>query len=243
MAKKSLIARLRDKQKKIKESGQGYPYFLIPEGVTRMRPVWCGEDQDWSLEVVFFYLGKEMGGFISPATFGEKCAFHRMHKKLSDSKDEDEREYAKNKLRPGRKFAVGVYRYKDAEGTEVDEQSGVKCAILAPSVVDKMLDLYLDADNGDFTDPIKGYDLKFKRTGKGKNDTEYNVVKGKNTKASKKFRGPYNIEELVRKILPTYEQTKEMLEKYMNLAPDDEAESSTKKKKPIKKKVKKSKDL
>lgn len=243
MGKQSLRERLEQRQKDLKNSSKGYKMFKISEGTSRYRILFCGEDEDWALEVKVFYLGKDIGYVISPSTLGEKCAIAKEHKKLTgeDSSAED-REFAKKYLRPGRKFVVPAVRYKDEDGKELETESGAKLLMLAPSTYDAALELWLDKENGDFTLPLEGYDLKFKRTGKGKNDTEYKVVPCKQSKAPKGFRGPYNVEEMLKEIMPSYKETKELLEKYLSLdldsgSDDEEEEQSSKKKK------KKNKDL
>lgn len=237
MAKKSLRERLAERQADLKNSSKGYKLFKIPEGTTRFRLLFCGEEEDWAMEVTCFYLGKDLGYVISPKTLGEKCAIYKSYKQLSgDNANADEREFAK-KFKPQRKFVAPSVRYKDADGNELDNEAGAKLLLLAPGTYDAALELWLDKENGDFTHPTEGYDLKFKRTGKGKNDTEYKVVPCKNTKAPKGFRGPYNVEEMLRAVIPTYAETKAMLEKFLNLEPEEEQEEQPKKKK------KKNKDL
>jgi hypothetical protein len=235
--KQTLKDKLANKQKDLKAQSSGGKYFTFKEGITRMRPVWCGKEEDWGIEVIYFFLGKDLGGIISPATFDMPCAIFKRAEKMANSKKESDREFAKKFLRKGRKFAVPHIRYNDPKGKELDERAGVKLALLAPGQYDALLDLYLDDENGDFTDPIEGYDIKYKRVGKGMMDTQYSVIRCQPTKAPKDFRGPYNVEEMVKANMPSYDETKEILDKFMNSSHEDEDDE------PVKKKKKKSKDL
>src|SRR6185369_7077990 len=131
--------------------------------------------------------------------------------------------------------------YKDEKGKEIDKEAGVKLLLVSAGVYQELIDLYLDSDAGDFTDPIKGYDIKIKRTGKGMTDTEYTVLRGNPSKLDKAYRKEVDPEAMVKALVPTYEETKQMLEDFLHLAPEEEEEKSSKKDK--KKKKKKSKDL
>ena len=239
--KSSLRERLQKRREDLKRSGPG-KFFTCKEGITRVRILPVGEENEWGLEVTYFYLGlKDNMALISPATFNEKCAVMDAYTKLSNSKDPADREFAK-KFKPSRRFMAPVIKYKDDNGKEIDTESGVKLLLMTGGVYQEAIDLYLDDDNGDFTDPIKGYDLKIKRTGKGKTDTEYKVLTGKVSKLAKEYRAEVDLEKMVREIIPTYKETKVILEEFLNLPPkeDDEEEEAPKKKTS---KKKRSKDL
>lgn len=230
---KSLIERLKEKQENIRKNSQGSPYHLIPEGTTRFRILPVGDDQDWSLEVVYFYPNKDIGGFISPVQWGKKCAFMEAYEKLKQSEDPKDNEFAK-KIKPKKKFLVPAIKYTDATGTTIDESAGVRLVLLSQSAVTQLIDLFVDEkDNGDFTHPLTGYDVKIKRTGKGQYDTEYSVIAGKPSKLAKAYRGIVNIEEMAKAITPTYEETKQRLESFMGVTDsgDDETPAPPKKKK------------
>lgn len=239
MAKKeSLKERLKKRKGTLKTRGGGdFKFYTIPEGVTRMRPLPVGEENDWAFEATTFYLGKELGTVISPITFGGKCALMKKHLALKESKNEMDKDFAKNKLAPRNKWFVPHIKFTDEKGTEIDPGEA-KLTMLATGQYNDLLDLYLDDEQGDFTDPINGYDIKYKRTGKGKMDTEYSLTPCKPTKLAKEFRKEtYNPEEMLKALVPTYEETKEFLERFLNAAGSDEEETSEK---PFKKKKKKS---
>lgn len=231
------------KQEDLKtRKGGGYNTFVIMEGKTRFRILFCGDDEDWAMEVTAFFLSKEIGLVISPKTFGEKCAIYEGYEEMKNSKSEDDRKFAST-FKPSTKWLAPAVRYKDEDGKELDSEAGMKPLVMAKSAYEDALDLWLDKENGDFTHPLEGYDLKFTRTGKGKNDTKYGAIACKPTKAPKGFRGPVNLEEVVRSIMPTYKETKALLEKFLNITPeDDEDEPKSKKDKGEKKKKKKKKN-
>lgn len=209
--KKKLLAR----KKKISESGEGNAmlYFKADETV-RIRPLPVGEDQEFGMEIVYFYPNSDIKGVISPMTFGESCALYEKYEELKASKDDSDKELA-TALKPKRKFVVPVIKYTDLKGKQVDERAGVKLAQLTSSQYQDFIDLFLDEDNGDFTDPKNGYDLKITRTGSGQYDTEYSTIPGAKSALHSKFNKIYNIEELLRKEVPSYEETQEILAKFL----------------------------
>jgi len=236
MAKQlSLKERLAQKREDIKNKSKSFAYYAIKEGTTRFRHLPVGEEKDWSIEAICFFLGMEIGLVISPATFGEKCALMQAHTELSSSKSEKDRELAK-RLKPSRKFFSPVVKYLDEKGKDLDVDGGAKLLALTPGTVNEVIDLFLDEDEaGDFTNPQTGYDLKYSRTGKGKMDTEYTVRACKPTALrNKKFAGKtYDPEAMLREIMSSYKDTKVKLEKFLNLPAEGEEQpkSGVKKKK------------
>lgn len=236
----SLKERLAKKKENLKSGGGSFKTFVIKEGTTRFRHLPVGEEKDWSIELKTLFLSKELGMLISPATFGEKCAFDEAYKELSNSKDPDEREMAK-KLKFSRRLGIVSGKYKDEKGKEPDEEAGVKLLVATGGIVNELIELYLDEEFGDFTDAKSGYDLKYKRTGKGKNDTEYSVIRCDKSKLPACWKGTYDPEKMVRDIMPSYKETKEMLNKFLALPSEDEPTEEAPRKE--KKKKKKNRDL
>jgi hypothetical protein len=236
-----LRKKLQKKQEEIKKksSGGGLGFFTIKEGTTRMRLLPVGEENEPGLEIKQVYLGQKIGGVILPSTFGLKCAITTKYEKLKASKDPGDREIAE-KLKPKSKYMVLAIRYKDDKGLELDEQAGVKPLILSGGQYNEIIEYFLDDETGDMTDPLKGYDIKFKRSGKTMTDTEYSMVPCKPTKCPKSFRGPFDLEEEIKKIIPSYEETKDKLNEFLTGASGDEEDDEPA---PIKKKKKKAKDL
>lgn len=227
--KLSLREKLEKKRLDLNSKGPG-KFITCKEGITRIRILPTGAEKEWALEVVYFYLGvKGNMALISPATFGEKCAVMEAYNEMSNSKDPKDREFAAQH-KPGRRFMAGVIKYKDDGGREIDTEIGVKLILMTGGMYQEAIDLYLDDDNGDFTDPINGYDLKIKRTGKGKMDTEYKVLTGKPSKLAKEYRKEIDLEKMIRDIMPSYKETKILRDDFLNLPPDDEVEEAPKKK-------------
>lgn len=222
--RKKLLQRKEDIKK-----GSGGDLIIFKEGTTRFRVLPCGEDSDFAQEVVQFYLGKELGGIISPATFGEPCAIMERYNELK-SGDEDEQELAKT-FRPRRRFFAPAVKYNDEKGKELDLTP--RLAILTNEMYDTLIDMMLDEEKGDFTDKDEGYDLKVKREGTGQFDTSYKVFDTKPTKlADKELRKKlFNPEDMVREMLPTYEQTEEKINRFLGISSDDDEDEKPKKKK------------
>lgn len=246
---KDLRKRLLEKQKKLQEQGSGdYKTMIIKDGTNRIRVANVGTDNAWDLEAVFFWLGDKVKGYLSPATFGEKCAVMKHYEKLKNSSDDDDQEMAKE-MKPKQRWVVPAYRYKDEKGKEIDSEMGCKPLILVKDVYQPMLDVFLDEEGGDFTDPVNGFDFKIKKTGKGRTGTEYTAMKCNATKLPKEFRKEVDLEKMVRGIIPTYEESKAILKQFLNGSEadddDDDAPKSKKSKSKgkDKKKKKKGKDL
>lgn len=225
-----LIQRKKDFENKNK-GGLVYP----KEGTLRLRIKSPGDDQELLLEIIQFYLGRDLGGVISPATFGEPCPFMEKYKELKESSDEDDRELAKE-LVPKRKYVLGAILYKDEKGKEIDPDGIDKGVMVARGVYQDIIDLYLDEDEwGDMTDPSEGYDIKISRSGSGKNDTSYTVSPCQKKKIDKKYQGTIDLEGIVRAQIKSYDELEELLSKFLNVPmgddEDDEDEKPKKKKK------------
>ena len=230
MAKESLKERLRKKQSELKSKGGSGNILFLKDGQTvRARVLPAGKEQEFVIEVIQFYLGSEIKGVISPATFGEPCAIYDAYNELKSSKDNEDKEMAK-KFNPRRRYLAYCVLYKDDRGKEVDENSP-KFVLLTSSQYQKILDLYMDeAEWGDMTQlDDNGYDLKFGRTGSGKMDTEYTVAPCKNTSCPKPFAKTHDIVQEVHKIMPSFEETKELLDKFLGSSVIDEEEEESKK--------------
>ena len=241
MAKKeSLKERLKKKQEDLIARGQsGAIYFQKPNTTIRIRILHMGEEEEFIKEITQFYMGQDIKGVISPDTFGQPCAIMESYEELKNSSDDDDKDIA-SKFTPRKRYLALVAFYKDEKGENVDESISPKFLLLSGGVYQDILTHYLDEDEwGDMTDPEKGYDIKIKRVGAGKNDTEYTVTPCKNTKAPKGFRGTYNLDAEITKIMPTYEKTKEYIETFLGLDPEEDDDEPKKKKK----KVSKKKDL
>ena len=219
----------RKKQLESKGSGSG---FIYPkEGTLRMRIKSPGDDKELGMELVTFYLGSDIGSIVSPATFDEPCPFMEKYKELKESSDDADKELAKEKFVPRRKYVIGGVIYTDEKGKNLDYDGKDKAVQIPRSVYQDIIDLYLDEDEaGDMTDPITGYDIKIVRTGSGKFDTSYSVRNCKSSKLDKKYRSELNLEDIVRNQIKSYDELEEELNKFLNEVPDDEEDDKPKKK-------------
>lgn len=231
----SRIDKLRARQAELKKGNGQYDTFIFKEGVIRMRPLQVPEDEEFAVKVTYIFLNKDLGGFVSPASFDEPCPALEMYKKLIKG-DEDDKEMA-NKIKPKQRYFSPHIRYKDINGKEVDTEAGVKLAQLTKGQYDALIELYLDNEQGDFTDPVNGYDIKYKRTGSGQFDTEYTLMPCKTSPTPKAYRKIYDVQQMVRDLVPTYEKIEEMINKFFGLTPDADEEDEAPKKKVIKKRV------
>lgn len=237
-----LKKKLLKRKEAIKNSGGGLKgVILFQEGKKRVRFLPVGEE-DFAVEAKTFYLGNDIKGVISPATFGLPCGINETYEKFRKG-DESEQELAAT-FKPGKKFYSPALAYKDEKGKEIDDR-GAQLANLTNGMYNELIDWMLDDDYGDFTDAKTGYDVKVKREGKTKTDTEYSLMKMNSSKLDKKYNKIYNPEEMLKAILPTYEETQQKMAQFLGLEVEDLFSKKKKKKKsseddePKKKKKKK----
>lgn len=234
--KEKMLAR----KKALESKGSGNGLVFPKEGILRIRIKSPGDDQELGYEVVQFYI-PGVGGFISPATFNEPCPFMEKYQELKNSKDEEDKELAK-KLVPRHRFIIGGVIFEDDKGSKVAYDGQNKGVLIAGSIYQDIIDLYLDEDEaGDMTDPVNGYDIKITRSGSGKFDTTYSVRACKPTKLDKNYREPLDLEAIVRSQIKSYEELEEELAKFLNETPTDDDEVEVKSEKKEKHKDKKDK--
>lgn len=232
MAKKTLKQRMKEKKAKIAErSSGGGNIIYLKEGTKRVRPLFVGEETDFLFEARYFYLGKDIGGFISPATFGEPCPAMEKYQELKEN-DPDEAK----KMVPKTSYFLAVAVYEDEKGKKLDQRDSGKLVKITNGLAQDIIDLFLDEDEwGDPTDPKNGYDIKLIRTGTGQFDTEYSVNPCKNSPAPKEYSKKVDLEAMIREEVPSYEDIEGKLSDFLG----DSSEEAPKKKK-FKKKKKKS---
>lgn len=238
----SLKQRMKEKKEELKKRSQRSNIIRQKdEGTIRMRILNPGDDEEFVHEIIQFWLGKDVGSVVSPASIGEPCALMEKYKELKDSKDEEEKNFAKEMM-PKTKYVTAVAVYADTKGKSLDEAQSGKLFQITGGVYQDLLDLYLDEDEwGDMVDPKNGYDVKFTREGLKMMDTNYSVQPCKNTKAPKGYTKPVDLLELVKAEVATYEETVSAVEKYLGGSSTDEEEAP--KKKRTKKGKRKKKDI
>ena len=218
------------RKKQLESKGNGSGLVFPKEGTLRMRIKSPGDDQELGIELIQFYLNKDLGGVISPATFDEPCPFMEKYQELKNSKDPDDQELAK--MLVPRKYVVGGIVYSDEKGTKVDYEGKDKGVLIPRSVYQDIIDLYLDEDEaGDMTDPRTGYDIKIIRSGSGKNDTTYSARACKPTKLDKKYSGNVDLESIVRSQIKDYDELEETLASFLKEGRDSDEEDEKPKKK------------
>ncbi len=228
--------RLAQKRQKLKERSQGGDVVFLKEGTTRIRILPTvspdGEEADFSMEVVHFYLGSKVRGVFSASTVGKPCPIMDHYQELKET----DKDAAKN-MAPRKKYFVPAVVFEDEAGKKIDkDRSGKLVFIPSTGLLTQMLDYYLDPELGEFNDPDEGYDLKIKRTGTGKLDTEYSLTPCKSTPLHKDYRKPIVLREMVEKVFLSEDEALSKLAEYL----EDEGEPAPKEEKsPERKPIKK----
>lgn len=113
----------------------------------------------------------------------EKCILCDKEKELWDKVNELEAEGSNARAEATKKIAKSLKAKRRCYANAIDRaQPENGCMVLAfgPMIEDQLIKIRQDEeDGGDFTHPVKGFDVKITREGQGKNDTEYTVVKSK----------------------------------------------------------------
>lgn len=239
---KTAKEKMLERKKQLEKRGNGGGLVFPKEGTTRLRIKSPGEDEELGLEIITFFLGKDIGGVISPATFDEPCPIMEKYQELKSSNDDDDKEVAK-KLVPKKRYVIAGIGYKDEKGKEIDPDLIDRGYQVTSGVYQDIIDLYLDEDEwGDMTDDLEGYDIKITRSGKGITDTKYTVSPCQKKKLDKKYRGTVDLENIVRNHILSYDEIEEKLKQFLNESGDEDEDDRPKKKKSSKEKeVKKKK--
>lgn len=218
MAKQSLKERLAKKRQELKSRSESRNVVFLKEGTTRIRVLPIQGQDDWSYEVVHFYLGGKVKGIFSPATVGKDCPVMEAYQEFS--KDKKKQDIAKE-LTPRKKYVVPALVYDDDSGKKIDDARSGKLVLIPNGIYGQMIDFFLDPELGDFTDPVEGYDFKIKRSGTGKTDTEYSISPMRPSSIPEKWRKPVDLEEMVESIIEPYDEIQSKLDSYLlELVPD-----------------------
>lgn len=240
MVNKELKKKMLKRKAELEKKGAGSGQFFL-KGTTRMRIRSAGEENEFGIEVIQFFLGTEKGSFISPATFGEKCAFMEKYQELKVSKNDDDLVLAKN-MSPKSRYMICADIYTDEKGKEWDEENQEKLVPLPKGVYQELVDYWLDEDEwGDMTDPKDGYDVKITKAGSGKQGTTYSVNPCQKKKVDSKHSKSVDLEKKVKALIPSYEETKNKLSDYLGASEEEDDEPKKKNKSTKEKLVKKKK--
>lgn len=228
---KTAKEKMLERKKQLEKRGNGGGLVFPKEGTTRLRIKSPGEDEELGLEIITFFLGKDIGGVISPATFDEPCPIMEKYQELKSSNDDDDKEVAK-KLVPKKRYVIAGIGYKDEKGKEIDPDLIDRGYQVTSGVYQDIIDLYLDEDEwGDMTDDLEGYDIKITRSGKGITDTKYTVSPCQKKKLDKKYIGTVDLEKIVRNHILSYDEIEEKLKQFLNESDDEDEDDRPKKKK------------
>lgn len=223
--------KMMQRKKDLESRGNKGGLIFPKDGTTRLRIKSPGDDEEIGIEVIQFYLGQDIGGIISPATFDEPCPFMEKYEELKASKDDDDKDLAK-KLVPKRKWVIGGIGYKDEKGKEIDPEKIDKGYLIPRGVYQDITDLFLDEDEwGDMTDDIEGYDIKINRSGKGQFDTTYSVSPCQKKPLDKKYRGIIDLRKIVEAQIQSYEDLEDTLKKFLKESNDDDEDDKPRAKK------------
>lgn len=205
---KELRKKMLKRKKEIKDSGgQKGLLFIKANETIRVRPLPVGPDNEPGMEMIQYYLGGDLKGVISPKSVGEPCALFEKYEALKAKGNEDDAGILE-KLKPKKKYVIPVVKKVSKTDKSVDDKTGVRLLVITAGVYQQLIDLFMDPEQGDFTDPSEGYDVKISRTGTGKTDTEYSVIPCKPSSMPEKYHKVQDVEALLRKVVPTYEETK-----------------------------------
>lgn len=153
------------------------PLFNLPSGTTRVR-VLPGMEPG-SLEkdfytVVYLHYNVNPASKIpvictrtkDPRDYCPVCDRVRELKKSPNKMDQDEASNLSARI----KYAIGIV---PREG----DHAGKAMIYLAPKIIwSKIIQLGEDSEYGDVTDPVEGTDLKFIKTGTGRQNTAYDAI-------------------------------------------------------------------
>ena len=243
MAKKSLKERIKERREKMNKGDNDFHFiFLKDKDEVRIRLAVVEEESDFIAEVQQFYLGAELKGVLSPASFGRSCALMEYYDKLKASKDTADKKMLESFYPRTKGVIKTAVVYKDSKGKEIDTDRSGRFMIIANGIKKNIYDYYLDEEWGDMTSAEDGYDLKLGRTGSGLNDTEYSCNPCKPTECPDGYDDVIDLEEEILKIMPTYEETHDILVKYLGGEPDsDDDDDEEEEERPRKKRIKRKK--
>jgi len=147
--------KMRKKLQKLESRGGGKELFWKPQDGEQTIRIIPDADGDPFREFWFHYNLGESPAFLSPKrNFGEDDALDQFVRKLFDDGTEESRDLAKKLMAKQRFFSPVVVRG--------EEEKGVRLWGYSKTVYQKLLNLVLNPEYGDITDPEGGTDLTIK---------------------------------------------------------------------------------
>src|ERR1700743_1667228 len=116
-----LRKKLEKRKQQIADKGKGFGYVTFKEGKKIIRFLNPGDDEDFAVEVELFFLGNDIGSFVSPASFGMPCAAMDMYNELKKSKDEEDNSTAA-RFKPKKAYFSPIIEAKDEKGKQWEEE-------------------------------------------------------------------------------------------------------------------------
>ena len=203
--------------------------FWKPEpGKTQIRIVPYKFNKDNPFQELFFHYQFENKTFISPVSYGRPDPINEFSSKLKSTGVKDEWIQGKRLEPKMRTYAPVIVRGQESEG--------VKFWGFGKTVYQELLSIIADPDYGDITDPINGRDITVEKQTPAEAGNQY----GKTTIRVKPNMTPLtedkeqlksmietqvDINELYNE--PTYDELKEVLNRYMNPESEEEEVEST----------------
>ena len=200
--------------------------FWKPEpGKTQIRIVPYKFNKDNPFQELFFHYQFENKTMVSPVTYGRPDPINEFSGKLKSTGVKDDWIQGKRLEPKMRTYAPVVVRGQESEG--------VKFWGFGKTVYQELLSIIADPDYGDITDPINGRDITVEKMTPAEAGNQY----GKTTIRVKPNMTPLtedkeqlksmiesqvDINELYNE--PTYDELKEVLDRYMN--PDSQEEET-----------------
>lgn len=223
---------MRAKLKESKDGGSGKRSnkWTAPEGKFNIRVMPTPDGDPFKKMFIHYNVGF---GFLCPKrNFGEDCpvcAFAtQLYKDSKESNDEDGLNEAKKLFVKDRYFSPIVVRGHEDEGVKVWSYS--------KTIYEELLDELLDPEGlGDFTDVVKGADIRYVKEKKpNKNFADISVKLSKKSSSLVKELSEERVEELLKEI-PNFdeihdrlstEDVEKRLEEYLSDGGDGESSSS-----------------
>ena len=220
------ISQIKNRLNQLQTTTSTKKSFWKPEpGKTQIRIVPYKFNKDNPFQELFFHYQFENKTMVSPVTYGRPDPINEFSTKLKSTGVKDDWIQGKRLEPKMRTYAPVVVRGQESEG--------VKFWGFGKTVYQELLSIIADPDYGDITDPINGRDITVEKMTPAEAGNQY----GKTTIRVKPNMTPLtedkeqlksmietqvDINELYNE--PTYDELKEVLDRYMN--PDSQEEET-----------------
>ena len=212
------ISQIKNRLNQLQTTTSTKNSFWKPEpGKTQIRIVPYKFNKDNPFQELFFHYQFENKTFVSPVTYGRPDPINEFSGKLKSTGVKDDWIQGKRLEPKMRTYAPVIVRGQESEG--------VKFWGFGKTVYQELLSIIADPDYGDITDPINGRDINVEKMTPAEAGNQY----GKTTIRVKPNMTPLtedkeqlksmiesqvDINELYTE--PTYDELKEVLDRYMN---------------------------